>query len=194
MIKKISITIFFIIILFVAFLIYLSIYGIETTKFNSLIKNEIKSYNSKLDIKLKSVKILLDLKKLSIKIKSLDPVIIYNDRNINLKQLSTIFSIDSYLKKNYGFKNLKISTKDNNIKDLIVIGRSIENSTQLLLISQIIKKGTLQTNIDLSFDENGQIKSDYKIKGSAKDIELKWLKNQNIKNIDFDFNIKKKKL
>ena len=192
MIKKISITIFFIIILFVAFLIYLSIYGIETTKFNSLIKNEIKSYNSKLDIKLKSVKILLDLKKLSIKIKSLDPVIIYNDKNINLKQLSTIFSIDSYLKKNYGFKNLKISTKDNNIKDLIVIGRSIENSTQLLLISKIIKKGTLQTNIDLTFDENGQIKSDYKIKGSAKDIELKWLKNQNIKNIDFDFNIKKK--
>ena len=192
MIKKISITFFFIIILFVAFLIYLSIYGIETTKFNSLIKNEIKSYNSKLDIKLKSVKILLDLKKLSIKIKSLDPVIIYNDKNINLKQLSTIFSIDSYLKKNYGFKNLKISTKDNNIKDLIVIGRSIENSTQLLLISKIIKKGTLQTNIDLTFDENGQIKSDYKIKGSAKDIELKWLKNQNIKNIDFDFNIKKK--
>ena len=192
MIKKISITIFFIIILFVAFLIYLSIYGIETTKFNSLIKNEIKSYNSKLDIKLKSVKILLDLKKLSIKIKSLDPVIIYNDKNIDLKQLSTIFSIDLYLKKNYGFNNLKISTKDINIKDLIGIGKSIENSTQLLIISQIIKKGTLQANIDLRFDENGQIKSDYKINGSAKDIELKLLKNQIIKNIDFDFNIKEK--
>ena len=59
MIKKISITFFFIIILFVAFLIYLSIYGIETTKFNSLIKNEIKSYNNKLDIKLKSVNKIL---------------------------------------------------------------------------------------------------------------------------------------
>ena len=192
MIKKISITFFFIIILFVAFLIYLSIYGIETTKFNSLIKNEIKSYNNKLDIKLKSVKLLLDLKKLSINIKSLDPVIIYNDKNIDLKQLSTIFSIDSYIKINYGFKNLNISTKDTNIKDLIGIGKSIENSTQLLVISQIIKKGTLQTNIDLRFDENGQIKSDYKINGSAKDIELKLLKNQIIKNIDFDFNIKEK--
>ena len=60
MIKKISITFLFIIILFIAFLIYLSIYGIETTKFNSLIKNEIKSYNSKLDIKVKSVKLLLE--------------------------------------------------------------------------------------------------------------------------------------
>ena len=192
MIKKISITFFFIIILFIAFLIYLSIYGIETTKFNSLIKNEIKSYNSKLDIKVKSVKLLLDLKKFSVNIKSLDPVIVYNNKNINLKQLSTIFSIDSYFNNNYGFKNLKISTKDTNIKDLIDIGKSIENSTQLFVISQIVKKGTLQTVIDLRFDENGQIKSDYKINGSAKDIELKWLKNQNIKNIDFDFNIKKK--
>ena len=95
MIKKISITFLFIIILFIAFLIYLSIYGIETTKFNSLIKNEIKSYNSKLDIKVKSVKLLLDLKKFSVNIKSLDPVIVYNNKNINLKQLSTIFSIDS---------------------------------------------------------------------------------------------------
>ena len=192
MIKKISITFLFIIILFIAFLIYLSIYGIETTKFNSLIKNEIKSYNSKLDIKVKSVKLLLDLKKFSVNIKSLDPVIVYNNKNINLKQLSTIFSIDSYFNKNYGFKNLKISTKDTNIKDLIDIGKSIENSTQLFVISQIVKKGTLQTVIDLRFDENGQIKSDYKINGSAKDIELKLLKNQNIKNIDFDFNIKEK--
>ena len=192
MIKKISITFLFIIILFIAFLIYLSIYGIETTKFNSLIKNEIKSYNSKLDIKVKSVKLLLDLKKFSVNIKSLDPVIVYNNKNINLKQLSTIFSIDSYFNKNYGFKNLKISTKDTNIKDLIDIGKSIENSTQLFVISQIVKKGTLQTVIDLRFDENGQIKSDYKINGSAKDIELKLLKNQIIKNIDFDFNIKEK--
>ena len=129
MIKKISITFFVIIILLIAFLIYLNIYGIETTKFNSLIKNEIKSYNSKLDIKIKSVKLLLDLKKFSINIKSLDPVIIYNDKSINLKHLSTIFSIDSYFKKNYGFKNLNISTKDTNIKDLIDIGNSIENSS-----------------------------------------------------------------
>ncbi len=57
MIKKISITFFFIIILLIAFLIYLSIYGIETTKFNTIIKNEIKSYNSKLDIKVKKLKI-----------------------------------------------------------------------------------------------------------------------------------------
>ena len=192
MIKKISITFFFIIILFVAFLIYLSIYGIETTKFNSLIKNEIKSYNNKLDIKLKSVKLLLDLKKLSINIKSLDPVIIYNDKNIDLKQLSTIFSIDSYIKKNYGFKNLNISTKDTNIKDLIGIGKSIENSTQLLVISQIIKKGTLQTNIDLRFDENGQIKSDYKINGSAKDIELKLLKIKLLKILILILILKKK--
>ncbi len=168
MIKKISITFFFIIILLIAFLIYLSLYGFETTKFNSLIKNEIKSYNSKLDIKLKSVKLLLDLKEFSINVKSLDPVIIYSDKNINLKQLSTTFSIDSYFKKNYGFKNLNISTKDTKIKDLIDIVKSIENSTQLLIISQIINNGTLQTNVNLRFDENGQIKSDYKINGSSK--------------------------
>ena len=95
MIKKVTIIFSFIIVLIIGVLIYLNIYGVETTKFNTLIKSEIKSYNNKLDIKLKSVKLLLDLKKLSINIKSIDPVLIYADKNINLKELTTVFSIDS---------------------------------------------------------------------------------------------------
>ena len=190
MIKKITIIFSSIVILLIAILIYLNFYGIETSRFNSLIKNEIKSYDSKFDIKLRKVKLLLDLKNLAIKVETLEPKIIYTNREIYIKKLSTIFSIKSYFNKNFVVKNLLIFTQETSIKDLINISRSIKNSPQLFIASQVIKKGTVDAIINLSFDEKGKIKSDYKIKGSTKDLELKLPINQNVQNIMFDFHIK----
>jgi len=192
MIKKITIIFCTIIILLIIILTYLNFYGIETTRFNSLIKNEIKSHDSRLDIKLKKVKLLLDLKNYSIKVKTLNSTIIYNQKKIDIEKLSTIFSLKSYFNKNFVVKNLLISTKETSIKDLIYIGKSIKNSAQLLIFSQIIKKGTAKAIIDLRFDENGKIKSDYNINGITKNIQLNLPKNQNVNNISFDFNIKDK--
>ena len=152
MIKKITIIFCTIIILLIIILTYLNFYGIETTRFNSLIKNEIKSHDSRLDIKLKKVKLLLDLKNYSIKVKTLNSTIIYNQKKIDIEKLSTIFSLKSYFNKNFVVKNLLISTKETSIKDLIYIGKSIKNSAQLLIFSQIIKKGTAKAIIDLRFD------------------------------------------
>ena len=106
MIKKITIIFCTIIILLIIILTYLNFYGIETTRFNSLIKNEIKSHDSRLDIKLKKVKLLLDLKNYSIKVKTLNSTIIYNQKKIDIEKLSTIFSLKSYWKSVWTAANL----------------------------------------------------------------------------------------
>ena len=58
------------------FLAYFAYFGITTSKFNSIIKDQIKKQSSELDIDLKKVKLHLDLKNLSIKIKTKNPKII----------------------------------------------------------------------------------------------------------------------
>ena len=59
MIKNIIKILSIIITIGIIVIFYLSTYGINTSQFNSLIKNKIKSQNNKIDIKLKKVKLIL---------------------------------------------------------------------------------------------------------------------------------------
>jgi len=82
MIKKISTIIFIILLIVITTITYLSTVGIQTTKFNNFIKNELKSYNNKSDINLKKVKLKLDLSNFYINISTLDPVLFFNNKEV----------------------------------------------------------------------------------------------------------------
>jgi len=62
MIKNILKILILILILFLLFIGYFAFFGITTSKFNSIIKEQIKTQNSYLDIDLKKIKLHLDLK------------------------------------------------------------------------------------------------------------------------------------
>ena len=70
MIKKLFKIIILLIIFFLLIIFCLSYFGVETSRFNSVIKDQIKKQNKEIDIKLNTVKLHLDLKNLSIKIKT----------------------------------------------------------------------------------------------------------------------------
>ena len=194
MIKKFLLFFFTIIILLLFFVIYLNFVGIETNKFNTKIKNEIKSHDSRINIDLKKVKLLLNIKDLSIKIQTKDPVIVFDDRKINVEKISSNISIKSYLKNDFGIKNLLVLTKENKIKDLLYVVRSIENSPRLLILSQFIKEGKIKFSIDLQFDENGKIKSNYDISGIVEKGKLQIFNFDTYDKIKFKFDYKSKNL
>ena len=56
-ITKLLLTLFFILSIIIA---YLSIFGVETERFNNQIINKLKSFDKNLDIQLKTIKIVLD--------------------------------------------------------------------------------------------------------------------------------------
>ena len=194
MIKKFLLFFFTIIILLLFFVIYLNFVGIETNKFNTKIKNEIKSHDSRINIDLKKVKLLLNIKDLSIKIQTKDPVIVFDDRKINIEKISSNISIKSYLKNDFGIKNLLVLTKENKIKDLLYVVRSTENSPRLLILSQFIKEGKIKFSIDLQFDENGKIKSNYDISGIVEKGKLQIFNFDTYDKIKFKFDYKSKNL
>ena len=194
MIKKILLSLFTILFLLTIFIIYLNFFGIETNNFNNSIKKEIKSYDKRIDVELKKVRLLLDLRKLTIKIETKDPIINFNNKKINIEKISSNISIRAYLNNNYGIKNLSISTKENNIKDLIYIARSINNNPNFLILSQLIKEGNIKATLNIQFDEKGKIKPNYNLIGSIENGKINFLKYGIFEKIQLNFQYKEKNL
>ena len=190
MIKKIiKYFLYFLILIFIGIL-YLSYFGVETKRFNQLIKNEVSKVNKKINIELKDVKILLNLSNFSIALKTYEPNLVFDNKKIKLKNIKTNFSLGSFLKKEFAIKNVSISTKENNLKDVVSLVRVYQNSPQLFIFNKMIKNGTLVTDINFNFNDKGKINKDYSIKGSVNDAKFRLLNKQIIKNINLSFDVK----
>ena len=189
MIKKIiKYFLYFLILIFIGIL-YLSYFGVETKRFNQLIKNEVSKVNKKINIELKDVKILLNLSNFSIALKTYEPNLVFDNKKIKLKNIKTNFSLGSFLKKEFAIKNVSISTKENNLKDVVSLARVYQNSPQLFIFNEMIKNGTLVTDINFNFNDKGKINKDYSIKGSVNDAKFRLLNKQIIKNVNLSFDI-----
>ena len=192
MIKKTIKYFLYFLILITIGVFYLSYYGIETKRFNQVIKDKISETNNKIDIELNKVKIILNLSNFTIGIKTKNPNIIFENNKIKLETIGTNFSIGSFFKKEFAINNAKITTKENSLKDIIRIARIFKNTPQLFILNKMAKEGVIIADIDLNFDDKGKLTKGYNIKGSVKDGKIRLFNKKNINNISFDFNIKNK--
>ena len=168
-------------------IIYLSIIGIETKRFNKQIISIIKNFDENLDVDLKKIKIILDPINLEIKAKTVGTKFEIGKNNIEIESIKTKLSINSFLQDNFSLKDLEISTKSIQIQNLISFARNFNNTPELFLLEKIFKKGYLISDINLEFDDNGKIKDNFKINGFIKDGNVKFSKNYELKKIDLEF-------
>ena len=179
MLKKFLI--FIISLVFVIFItiIYLSKFGIETNKANSLIKEQVKKYDKDLELDIKKVKIYLRIEDLfnpEIQIKTDDPIIKSGDNKIKIAWISTYINLFSYFQDSFTLDNLLILTKNNKIKDLISIVAKHEKP-QLIILNSFIKEGSFWIDASINFDKKGNIKKDSTFRGSIIDSKIKLLNN-----------------
>ncbi len=177
----------------VLFLGYFSYFGIKTTKFNSIIKEQIKKQNKNLNIDLNKVKLLLDIKNISIKIRTKNPKIILSTSDIiGIDEISSDILISSYFQNKFAIKNLKIKSKNNEINSYINFFKTAKNNIQFILLNQFLKSGKAKFNVNLNFDENGKIKKDYSLTGKISNAELNIPKYKNINKLNFNFKVNEK--
>ena len=190
MIKKtIKYFLYFLILMSIG-IFYLSYYGIETNKFNKIIKDKITESSNKIDIELNKVKAILNLKNFTISIKTENPNIIVENNKIKLEKIETDFSINSFYEKKFAIKNVKITTKENSLKNISNIARIFKNTPQLFIFNKMVKGGLVIADINLNFDENGKLSNNYNVKGSVKGGKIKLLNKKNVNSISLNFNIK----
>ncbi|WP_415290944.1 hypothetical protein [Candidatus Pelagibacter sp. Uisw_136] len=177
-----------------AIVIYLSIYGIKTEKFNNEIKKNVSKINKNINLSLNEVNYLLNPLNFSINISAKNPKILLEDKSLDLRDITTNISLKSFINNQFSIYDLEISTKEIQIKDLISLTRKVKGSPQLFVLDSIIKEGIISADINLTFDLDGEIKKDYQINGTVKKAKFNIFNQAEIENLDLSFDISKNQL
>ena len=162
--KKLIYSIFFFIIIFItAAVTYLSTIGYETTKFNQLIREEIKEKEPNIEVLIKRIKIKLDLKKFNLFLVTSKPTIVYQDVKIPILDIKAYFKLFSLLEAKPNLERIILNIGSFKTQDLQKIAVRIKPSNfKSYLLNNIIKGEVVKSNFDLSLSNNLKIK-DYKI-------------------------------
>ena len=183
---KILLTIFLILILVIS---YLSIFGIKTNKLNNQITDNILKINKKINLSLGEVNYLLNPFNFTVNIKTKNPKISLEGRNLEIEDIQTNVALKSLINDQLSIDDLKIKTKKIKLKNIIASVRIFKNSPQLFVLDTIIKDGYVTVNINLNFDERGKVKDNYKINGSILGAKFNILNRFKLKNLNFNFDI-----
>jgi hypothetical protein len=173
--------------------IYLSIIGIKTDKFNNQITLKVREINSNLDLKLNQVNIKLNPLSFTVDLKTLGTDLSYQDNIIQLENLKSQISLKSIFKNEFAISELAISTKSIALKDLIILVKEVKNYQQLFIANEIIDNGYIVADLKFEFNEVGNIKDNFIIKGLVNNAELT-LSNKKVTKLNFIFQANNKEL
>ena len=169
---------------------YLSIIGLKTSKFNDVIEKKISQLDQRLSIQLTQVYLKINLKKLDVKLSTKNPIVKVNNYGIVLSEINLNIGLLNFFKENIKINNLSIISKNNEIKEIISIVNKYRFNLPLIFAQKKVQEGNLNFEINVNFDEiNGQILNFASI-GSAQKLKIKLLKNNEIQDLNFDFNFK----
>ncbi len=183
----------FTLLLIFGFITYLSTIGVETNAFNSQISKEVKKIDNQLELDLDKISIILDPFKFNLVLKTVGANLKNRNKLIKLESIKSNIDIKTFINKKFSLSELDITTRTIEIKNLISFIRSIKDSPQIYILEKFVKKGYLIADINLKFDQKGNIKDDFIIKGFVKDGEVKPLKKINLSKINLIFNLQNNK-
>ena len=189
MIKRIIKILLIIFLILVVAIIYLSIFGIKTKKFNNQITDSILKIDKNINLDLKDVKYLLNPYNFTVDIKTKNSKISIDGKSVEIKHIKTNITLKSLFNNEYLIDYLKLETKKIKLNDIVALARFFQQSPQLFVLNTIIKDGLITANVNLNFDDKGNIKKDYQIEGSVKEVKLNILNQYKLRNLNLDFDI-----
>ena len=178
----------------ISFVGYFSIIGFETKKFNNQINDKLKEKNKDFDLELSKIKLILNPFKFEINAKTFGTKLKNKDKVLDFEYIQTKISLKSLIENKFSLINLRASTKSLEIKNFISFIQSLNNSAELFIFKKLIKNGYLIADISFNFDEKGNLKNDFKIKGFVKDTKINFVQKYEIKNLNFIFDLNKENL
>ena len=168
-------------------IIYMSLFGFETKRFNQQIIKSFQNIDQDLEIELNEIKIVLDPFELKFNAKTIGPNIVYKKKIIQIEYLKTNVPLLSIVNRNFLMENLEVSTKSLDLKNFVSFIKVFSNDPKLFLVENAIKKGFLIADINLNFDKDGNIKDNFNINGILKDTKIDILGKYQIDNLNFIF-------
>ena len=151
---------FLLLIILVSLSIYLSFFGLKTSKFDNLIKSKANEVNQHVKLEFKETKIHLNTRELNFAIKLQNPKILLKKDEFNLSKLDLFISIKSFFSSDFLLKRAEISFKENDIKDLTKITNIFLPKFINKQFKKIFAKGNIEGEFIIPFQSDGSIGKD----------------------------------
>ncbi len=174
------------IVLLVSGLLFLSYIGLETSKFDDLIKNKVNEVNKKIILDFHNTRIYLNVSDLKLIVKLQNPKIIILNEDIKLSKIDLFLSIKSFYSSDFALEKAKIAFKENSINDITKITNAFLPKIISRQVNKIFLKGSLQGEFIIPFNKDGSINSRYQFYGKILNSEIKLNKDYKLKNFSSD--------
>ena len=171
------------IIILTGLIAYLSYFGLETDKFDDLIKKKANEVNQNVQLEFKKTKIHLNATELNLVIKLQNPNILIKNSQIDLSKIDLFLSLKSFLSSDFLLKRAEISFAKNDIKDLTKVTNIFVPTIINKQLNKIFVKGKLEGEFKIPFNSDGSIGKDYGFSGKILGASINLTKEFIIKNL-----------
>ena len=167
----------------VSLIIYLSYFGINTDKFDDLIKNKANEVNQNVKLEFQKTKIHLNLKELNLVVKLQNSKVLIRGNAIDLSKLDLFLSLKSFFSSDFLLKRAEVAFIENDIKDLTRITNIFLPKFVNKKLNKIFSKGNIRGEFIIPFETDGSIGKDYGFTGKLSDASINLTKEFSIKNL-----------
>jgi len=183
MIKFLLRFLFTILIVLTLSIIVLSYFGLETNRFDYLIKNKVNSVNNNLKLDFNKTKIYLKVSELKLLVKLQNPKIIVKSNEIDLKKLELSLSLKSFYTSDFLLERANVSFQRNDIKDLTKVTNIFLPRIINKQLKKIFYKGNLEGEFIIPFKSDGTIREDYTFYGKINEAILNLPNDYKVENL-----------
>ena len=174
------------IIIFSCLIVILSTTGIQTNKFSKIISNKVIENNKNISLKLDKIKFKFDIKDLSLFVETRNPELSYQNLKIRIEKIKAYLDFTALIKSNPQIERMDLSFEEINISQLKKIIIKTKPSNLNSLITNRVKNGKLNSDLELYFDENLEIVN-FIARGDVKEMSAEVDNDLAFKNTSFNF-------
>ena len=174
----------------ISIIIFLIYFGIETDKFDGLIKNRVNETNNYVKLGFQNTKIHLNPTELNLIVKLQNPKIILKEGEVVLSKIDLFLPLKSFFTSDFLLKRAEIAFVENDIKDLTKVTNIFLPKIINKRLNKIFYKGKLEGEFVIPFDLNGKIGKNYDFSGKVSDASIMITKDFTIKNLTSELNHK----
>ena len=181
---------FFLIVLIVivSAVVFLTYFGLETDRFDNLIKNKTNEINRNVKLEFQRTKIHLNPTELNLVVKLQKPKILIKNDEIDLSKLDLFLSLKSFFSSDFLLKRAEVAFLKNDIKDLSKITNIFLPKFINKRFNKIFEKGNLEGEFAIPFESDGSIGKNYGFSGQVLNATINLTKQFSIKNLNIEIN------
>ena len=184
--KSLLIFFTFLVLLVTSCIVFLTVNGYETDKFNNIIIKEIYKKEPNLNIDLNKIKIKLNIKKFDLFLSTEEPELTYANINLNVSNIDIYLDFISLVRSKPHVNRIIVSTNEIKIEDFKKLVARVKPSNIKSLILNNTNNGEVKGKLDLSFNKKF-ILDNYKINGRVKNVNFNIDDDNKINNTSFNF-------